>query len=132
MAMPMSRYRSVQATDTGNQWNNTAETDFVTSLRLLLAGYLDEGLTITDCADLVGMSERTLQRRLAQHETTYNELHDQTRFDAAKQFLQDESISVSSIGLELGYTDAGNFTRAFRRWAGLSPRQYRQLASQSH
>ena len=132
MAMPMSRYRSVQATETGNQRNNTVETDFATSLRLLLAGYLDEGLTITDCADLVGMSERTLQRRLAQHETTYNKLLDQTRFDAAKQFLQDKSISVSNIGFELGYTNSANFTRAFRRWTGLSPRQYRQLASQPH
>jgi len=132
MAMPMSRYRSVQVTNTGNQWNNKAETDFATLLRLLLAGYLDEGLTTTDCADLVGMSERTLQRRLAQHETTFNELLDQARFDAAKQLLLDESFSVSSIGFELGYSDSGNFTRAFRRWAGLSPRQFRQLAPQPH
>ena len=132
MAMPMSRYRSVQATETGNQWNNTVETDFPTTLRLLVAGYLDEGLTIADCADLVGISGRTLQRRLAQHGTTYNELLNQARFDAAKQLLQDKSISVSNIGFELGYTNSANFTRAFRRWTGLSPRQYRQLASQPH
>jgi AraC-like DNA-binding protein len=50
---------------------------------LLLTGYIDEGLTIGDCADLVGMSERTLQRLLADHETSFNEILDQTRFDIA-------------------------------------------------
>jgi AraC-like DNA-binding protein len=132
MAAPMSRYRSFPAADVGIQQNNLAQTDFATSLRLLLTGYLDEGLTMTDCADLVGMSDRTLQRRLAQHETTFNELLDQTRFDSAKQLLQDKSISLSDIGYELGYANPANFTRAFRRWAGVSPRQHRQLLCQPH
>jgi AraC-like DNA-binding protein len=132
MAAPMSRYRSFPAADAGIQQNNLAQTDFATSLRLLLTGYLDEGLTMTDCADLVGMSDRTLQRRLAQHETTFNELLDQTRFDSAKQLLQDKSISLSDIGYELGYANPANFTRAFRRWAGVSPRQHRQLLCQPH
>jgi AraC-like DNA-binding protein len=127
MAAPMSRYCSLPATDAGIQLNTLAQADFATSLRLLLTGYLDEGMTMSDCADLVGMSERTLQRRLAQHETTFNELHDQTRFDRAKQLLQDRSICLSDIGYELGYANPANFTRAFRRWAGVSPRQYRQL-----
>lgn len=132
MAAPMSRYRSFPAADVGIQQNNLAQTDFATSLRLLLTGYLDEGLTMTDCADLVGMSDRTLQRRLAQHETTFNELLDQARFDSAKQLLQDKSISLSDIGYELGYANPANFTRAFRRWAGVSPRQHRQLLCQPH
>ena len=130
MATPMSRYRSFPTADAGIQWDTPSHADFATSLRLLLTGYLDEGLNITDCADLVGMSERTLQRRLSQHETTFNELLDQTRFDRAKQYLQDRSTSLSEIGYELGYANPANFTRAFRRWAGVSPRQYRQLACQ--
>lgn len=132
MAVPMSRYRSFPAADAEIQQNTQDHADFATSLRLLLTGYLDEGLTITDCADLVGMSERTLQRRLSQHEMTFNDILEQTRFDRAKQLLQDRSTSLTDIGFELGYANPANFTRAFRRWAGMSPRLYRQTACQSH
>jgi AraC-like DNA-binding protein len=132
VAEPMSRYRAFPAADAGIQQNSLVQPDFATSLRLLLTGYLDEGMTMSDCADLVGMSERTLQRRLTQHETTFNELLDQTRFDVAKQHLLDGSTSLSEIGYDLGYANPANFTRAFRRWAGVSPRQFRQLASQPH
>jgi AraC-like DNA-binding protein len=130
VAEPMSHYRPFSVAHTGVQQNTQDQTDFATSLRLLLTGYLDEGMTMTDCADLVGMSERTLQRRLAQHETTFSKLLDQTRFDMAKQRLQDGAASLSEIGYDLGYENPANFTRAFRRWAGVSPRQYRLLASQ--
>ena len=132
MGVPMSNYLSLPATDQGVQEQALIQADFPTSLRLLLTGYLDERPTLADCADLIGMSERTLQRRLSQHETTYNKLLDQIRFDRAKQLLQERSISLSDICYEIGYTNPANFTRAFRRWAGLSPRQFRQLACQPH
>ena len=132
LATPMSRYRSFPDADAGIQRNTLAQADFATSLRLLLTGYLDEGLSIADCAELVNMSERTLQRRLAQHDTTFNELHDLTRFDRAKQLLQDSSMSLSEISYELGYANPANFTRAFHRWAGVSPRLYRQTTCQPH
>jgi AraC-like DNA-binding protein len=130
MAEPMRNYCFFKTLNSATQPNDLKQTDFKTSLRLLLAGYLDEGLTINDCANLLGMSSRTLQRRLAYHETTFNEVLDQTRFDSAKLFLQDKSISISDICYELGYENPANFTRAFRRWAGVTPRQHRQLISQ--
>lgn len=132
MAAPMMLYRSSADTDSRIQKCNPDQSDFATSLRLLLAGYLEESPTISDSADLVGMSERTLQRRLAQDGTSFNELLDQVRFDTAKQLLQNNSISVTDISGELGYTDSANFTRAFRRWAGVSPRKHRQSLSPSH
>jgi AraC-like DNA-binding protein len=124
LSAPMSNYRS---SSDSHSVEDQSEVDFPTSLRMLLAGYLDESLTINQCADLVGMSSRTLQRRLAEGATSFNELLDQTRFDTAKQLLKDDSLSVSEVCYELGYTDSGNFTRAFRRWTGVSPRQHRQL-----
>jgi AraC-like DNA-binding protein len=127
MVEPMRNYCAFSTVNTGNGHNGSEQTDFATSLRLLLVGYLDEGLNISDCANLVGMSSRTLQRRLSEHETSFNELLDQTRFDAAKQLLSDQSTSVSDICYELGYANPANFTRAFRRWAGVTPRQHRQL-----
>jgi AraC-like DNA-binding protein len=126
-AMPMRNYRFFTPIDTEIRCNGRSLPDFTTSLRLLLSGYLDERLTVGDCADLVGMSGRTLQRRLAEHETSFGVLLEQVRFDTAKQLLQDESISVSNICYELGYENPANFTRAFRRWAGVTPRRHRQL-----
>jgi AraC-like DNA-binding protein len=130
MATPMSDYQQFPNAAGVIECAGRAQVDFATSLRLFLTGYLDEGLTIGDCADLVGMSDRTLQRRLAEHETSFNEILDQTRFDIAKRLLQDSSIGLSDIAYELGYANPANFTRAFRRWAGVSPRQHRQLLRQ--
>ena len=127
MAAPMRNYSPFSAVETETQHNSRGQVDFTTSLRLLLTGYLDKGLTVGDCADLVGMSGRTLQRRLAEHETSFCELLDQTRFDTAKTLLRDKSISVSNICYELGYENPANFTRAFRRWASVTPLQHRQL-----
>jgi AraC-like DNA-binding protein len=130
MALPMSQYCSFSTAETRGQNPNIPDPDFATSLRLLMAGHLDEGLSIGECADLIDMSERTLQRRLAAHETSYNELQDQTRFDVAKQLLSDHSTCISDVCYELGYANPANFTRAFKRWAGVTPRQHRQLLSQ--
>ena len=130
LAAPMSGYCAFALPDGDNRPSTLARTDFATSLRLLLTGYLDEGLTIGDSADLVGMSERTLQRRLAKDGTTFNEIIDQIRFDVAKEYLRYDSVSIIDISGELGYTDPANFTRAFRRWADVTPRQHRQLHCQ--
>lgn len=132
MVKPMSQYRMSGTAANGSQWSAIDQINFATSLRLLLAGYLDESLTIGDSAALIGMSERTLQRRLAEDGTSFNEVLDQIRFDAARQLLQNDSVSVTDISGELGYKDPANFTRAFRRWAGVSPRKHRQLLSQAN
>jgi len=124
LSAPMESYRS----RSDNDQTDPGETiDFPTTLKFLLEGYLDERLTINQCADLVGTSGRTLQRRLAEHGTSFNEVLDQTRFDVARQLLLDETIPISDVCYDVGYNDPGNFTRAFRRWTGVSPRQHRQL-----
>jgi AraC-like DNA-binding protein len=132
LAAPMRNYAPSTTVATVSQHGKLAEADFSTSLRLLLAGYLDEGLTVCDCADLIGMSNRTLQRRLTAYGVSFNELLDQIRFDTARGLLEDNAISITDISGELGYTDPASFTRAFRRWAGVSPRQHRQLHLQPH
>ena len=127
LALPMNGYHSSAVpccSTTGDHL--LAEADFATSLRLLLGGYVDEILHIDECANLVGMSSRTLQRRLAANDTSFNNILEQTRFDAARQLLEQSSASILEIAYETGYSDPANFTRAFRRWAGMSPRQHRQ------
>lgn len=141
LSLPMSKHLSatsahrltLQQTATHQAGKSPlTEADFATSLRLLLIGHVDECININDCADMVGMSSRTLQRRLAAHETTFNQVLDQTRFDLAQQLLSDQSISVTDIAGELGYQDPANFSRAYRRWAGVSPRKYRQQFAQAN
>jgi AraC-like DNA-binding protein len=75
----------------------------------------------------LGMSERTLKRRLAEQNTSYTELLDAARRTRALELLG-AGLSVEEISARLGYSDAANFTRAFRRWTGQSPRVARREA----
>jgi len=70
---------------------------------------------------------RTFQRRLEQEGLTYQRLVDQVRFQAAAELLGNRSVKMIEIALELGYSDAAHFTRAFRRWTGVEPSEFRRL-----
>ena len=83
--------------------------------------------SLTIAAEAVGVSVRTLQRRLEEHQLNYSQLVEQVRFDQAVKLLQAPSNQLIDIAFELGYTDAANFTRAFKRWTGISPREFRRL-----
>jgi AraC-like DNA-binding protein len=71
------------------------------------------------------MSRRSLQRRLAEAEATYQSLVDETRRDMALRYLDDPGKSATDIAFLLGYSQQSAFTRAFRRWTGKSPSAYR-------
>jgi AraC-like DNA-binding protein len=71
------------------------------------------------------MSRRSLQRRLAEAEATYQSLVDETRRDMALRYLADPDKSATDIAFLLGYSQQSAFTRAFRRWTGNSPSAYR-------
>jgi AraC-like DNA-binding protein len=100
-------------------------------LQRLVVGLLPAGgPSLEMLADLVGVRPRTLQRRLAERQTSLTDLVDQIRIDRSLQILTASSGSVARAARECGYTDPANFTRAFRRWTGYSPREYRlSLAS---
>jgi AraC-like DNA-binding protein len=72
-------------------------------------------------ARALGMSERTLSRRLAGEGTTYDELVDQLRRSLAFQYIKAPSVSVSQIAWLLGYEGSTSFSHAFVRWTGRSP-----------
>jgi AraC-like DNA-binding protein len=77
-------------------------------------------------ARALGMSERTLSRRLADEGTTYDELVDQLRRSLALQYIRAPSISVSQIAWLLGYEGSTSFSHAFARWTGRSPSAIRK------
>lgn len=79
-----------------------------------------------DVAERLHMSSRTLQRQLALAGTSYSTILDELRQHKARVMLRRGDFSIEQVADRLGYTDATNFSRAFRRWTGVSPRHYRR------
>lgn len=71
------------------------------------------------------VSERTLKRRLQEEEVSFQMLVDDVRLGRARDLLINTHMSLSQIADALGYADAANFTRAFKRWTGISPSTHR-------
>jgi AraC-like DNA-binding protein len=91
-------------------------------LEQLSAGELSE----EDMASQLHMSRRTLQRKLAEAEMTYQRLVDETRRDLGLRYIEDPRHSIIDITFMLGFSQQSAFTRAFKRWTGVAPSEYRQ------
>ena len=76
-------------------------------------------------AQALHLSQRTLQRRLQEEGTSYQQLLDDTRRDMAEQYLQQPGLTLLEVAYLLGFADPSNFFRAFRRWFGCTPNEYR-------
>jgi AraC-like DNA-binding protein len=76
-------------------------------------------------AALFSMHSRTLSRQLQACGTSYRDLLDEGRFEFARQMLENTALEVAQIAEALDYADASAFTRAFRRWSGTTPGQWR-------
>ena len=74
---------------------------------------------------LFGMHERTLRKRLTAERTSLQQLVNQTRFELAKQLLENTELPLSEIASALRYADSAVFSRAFRSWSKTSPREWR-------
>jgi len=86
----------------------------------------EQKMSVRLAAEISGTTPRTLNRRLAGQGTTCVELLDQARLAKAASILTHTNEKLLAISLLLGYENASNFSRAFRRWTGLSPREYRR------
>nr|WP_298687251.1 AraC family transcriptional regulator [uncultured Dongia sp.] len=87
---------------------------------------LTEGApTLEQIAHVLRLSPTAIQRALADAGLGFREAVDMTRYDLARYYLQQSQLPLSEIALLLGYSELSAFTRAFTRWAGLSPRAYR-------
>lgn len=80
---------------------------------------------LQDVASTLFVSERTLKRRLQDEQSSYQLLVDEIRYRRAMDLLRKTSLDLARIADMLGYADPANFTRAFKRWSGMSPRSYR-------
>ncbi len=94
---------------------------FVARVRALVAAGGDRPPGLADVAAALHLSERTLKRRLAEHDSNYRQLLDEVRLDRARRLLADPRLSMERIAEQLGYSDVANFTRAYKRWTGTTP-----------
>ena len=103
--------------------------DVVNTVRLKIIEMLPSG----DCsrekvASVMCMSPSTLQLKLAQRDTNFQDLLDAIRKELALSYVQQSSLSITEITFLLGFSDTSNFTRAFKRWEGKSPTSFRNEA----
>lgn len=95
-------------------------------VRSVLAAGQDRLLTLEEVAGQLHLSTRTLKRRLQEEGLNFRILVDRVLCERATQMLQKEGLSVSEVAFRLGYNDVSNFSRAFRRWTGKSPSDFRK------
>ncbi|MBB4688286.1 AraC family transcriptional regulator [Amycolatopsis jiangsuensis] len=75
----------------------------------------------------LALSVRTLQRRLAREDTSFQAVLERTRHDLARHYLERPGVTVTEIALLLGYDEPSSFYRAFHQWSGTTPQQARAL-----
>jgi AraC-like DNA-binding protein len=132
LALPLawarsSPARSVAADAAAALESTTPSTDFIDSLRRLIRSFLPAGYPRAALlAHASGLSLRSFQRALTLAGLSFSDVVEQVRFEMATEMMRDARARLLDIALELGYADAANFTRAFRRWTGQSPLSYRQ------
>jgi AraC-like DNA-binding protein len=94
--------------------------------RMVFSLLLKGGCNQTVLARSVGMTPRTLNRRLEQHGLSYRQILDDSRFSASRTLIRETDLPLEEIARALGYSRASSFTRAFTRWSGICPDLWRK------
>ncbi|MGK0289384.1 MAG: AraC-like DNA-binding protein, partial [bacterium] len=103
------------------------EADFTAHTQKILIEKISTGqVTASSVAEDLGISLRTFQRRLKDLQTTFQEQLNVVRQSLAKHYLKDKKLPIFEIAFLLGFTEQSTFTRAFKRWNGTTPAEYRK------
>ncbi|WP_153765349.1 AraC family transcriptional regulator [Endozoicomonas sp. OPT23] len=98
----------------------------INQVRKVLTNMITEGLPRRErVAEQLGITERTLQRRLHDAGSGYQQLLDELRLDTAKRWLTSDSLSINEIASRLGFSEAASFHRRFKCWTGITPGEFR-------
>jgi len=102
--------------------------DVVTRVRKVVTGYLVHGEPTKEIiAAELNLAPRTLQRRLDEQGSSVKQIVDALRHQMSVEYLDQDHLSIKEIAFSLGFNDPSNFSRAFRRWEGRTPREHRKL-----
>ncbi|WP_184397098.1 AraC family transcriptional regulator [Rhizobium sp. BK650] len=105
-----------------------AQSSLSQQVKILIKRRLASGRPdVADVARELGMSERTLQRRITAQGSSYRGLLDEARQELGRRLLSDEQNGIEEIAFLLGFQDTGSFYRAFRSWEGVTPAQWRGM-----
>ncbi len=94
--------------------------------RIILQKLSSENCTKLHIASELAMSPSALQQKLAAQNTSFQDLLNQVRRSLALDYMEQSQVSITEMSFMLGFNDTSSFTRAFRRWTGKSPRDYRR------
>jgi AraC-like DNA-binding protein len=126
LALPVTKNPGKDAEDAG-LWSTAPAKTYTESLQQMIRSYAcDDWLNIDQASEVTNTSVRTLQRRLSAEQQTYSNLVQQCRAEMAGGLLENSGATIADIAHQLGYKDQGNFTRAFHRWAKVSPSEFRK------
>ena len=95
-------------------------------VKLILQKNTGEVPSLNNLADHFELSPKALRQRLARHDTSYQHIVNSVLKEKACYFLGDHRLSVDDVAMRLGYSDSANFRRAFKRWTGKAPSEYRR------
>jgi AraC-like DNA-binding protein len=99
--------------------------------RLLIEGMGQEKRSVQAIGREMGVSPRTLSRRLVEEGTSFSDIQDQVRHQLALALLNDASVSIAEVAFFLGYAEPAPFHRSFKRWTGTTPQGYRRRLSEN-
>lgn len=106
-----------------------SEDEWVHRIRTQMLMFSDRPILLEECASRLGVSPRTLRRRLEGRGVSYQSIVDDVRAGLARSYLESSRLSVEAIAERLGFSEPTSFSRAFRRWTGMSPREFRKRES---
>ena len=96
-------------------------------VELLIMDALPSGIpSITHLGEHMGMSNRTLTRRLSENGVTFRDLIKKTQEELSKDLLKNSSMNIAEIAFQTGFSEQSAFNRAFKRWTGQSPVEFRK------
>ncbi len=112
--------------DAGNDADRQAPTDFLDSVKSVATSIIDRpNLSVSSLAAACGFREVALNGRLANHGVSLSGILAEAKCNRAKQLLAIPSLSIGEVAARLGYSDATACTRAFKRWTGQTPTEFR-------
>jgi AraC-like DNA-binding protein len=117
--------------DAGGNADPFQEHAVVVRLRSFLLSHVGRNQSAEDVATHLGMSERTLRRRLADAGMSFNRIRMDVRMQVAERYLKTSDMSIERIADMVGYSDQATFTRAFGEWSELTPLAVRRLHRRS-
>lgn len=102
------------------------QSEITATVERFLRQHVRENPPLSAIAGIMHLSERTLRRQLAADGISFSRLHDRVRAERALELLHDHDLSIGQVGTRVGFADAREFRRAFKRWTGHTPSEARE------